>query len=211
MRVENLKKLNKHQRRRRSIDLSRKVKSRLIEKGIDVHGCENWPELYRAYTSQTGRKAEDCPRKAKHDLLFFMENDGIWDMWSAFDSVSRNPIKTCLGSKRSFNSLRKVPFAKKERATQSQAQKFYQTHEWTSAKQQILQLYGLECMACNATPKGGAVIVVDHIRPLRFYWGLRLDLNNLQVLCSKCNRQKGSQSEIDLRPDPRMIKEVFAA
>lgn len=40
---------------------------------------------------------------------------------------------------------------------------------------------------------------VDHIKPVRKYWHLRLDPDNLQVLCADCNRAKGNWDETDFR------------
>lgn len=34
-------------------------------------------------------------------------------------------------------------------------------------------------------------IVVDHIKPISKHWHLRLDPDNLQVLCNDCNKGKG--------------------
>ncbi|MCZ6605441.1 MAG: HNH endonuclease [Alphaproteobacteria bacterium] len=41
---------------------------------------------------------------------------------------------------------------------------------------------------------------VDHIKPLRRYWELRLASRNLQVLCGGCNHGKGNRDEADWRP-----------
>jgi 5-methylcytosine-specific restriction endonuclease McrA len=48
----------------------------------------------------------------------------------------------------------------------------------------------------------GALIVVDHIRPLRKHWHLRLDPANLQVLCSDCNMGKSNSDVTDWRTTP---------
>ena len=46
---------------------------------------------------------------------------------------------------------------------------------------------------------------IDHILPLRLFWDKRLDENNLQVLCSKCNKKKGN--EILSKYEIKQIKE----
>ena len=33
-------------------------------------------------------------------------------------------------------------------------------------------------------------MVADHINPVRFFWDQRLDENNLQILCRRCNEAK---------------------
>lgn len=77
---------------------------------------------------------------------------------------------------------------------------FYRTPEWKRARIDALIRLGRRCGCCGATPETGAVLNVDHIRPLRFYWNLRLDPDNLQVLCSDCNEGKGNRLEVDFRP-----------
>ena len=34
---------------------------------------------------------------------------------------------------------------------------------------------------------------IDHIKPLKTHWNLRLDINNLQILCKDCNKFKASK------------------
>lgn len=46
-------------------------------------------------------------------------------------------------------------------------------------------------------------IVVDHIKPISKHWHLRLDPDNLQVLCNDCNKGKGAWDETDYRPQSR--------
>lgn len=58
------------------------------------------------------------------------------------------------------------------------------------------------CCACCGSVDGP--FVVDHIKPIRRYWGLRLERSNLQILCDDCNRGKGSSDETDWR-DARFI------
>lgn len=76
------------------------------------------------------------------------------------------------------------------------AHAFYQTEEWKLLREQTLLKYGQICMRCK-TVRGS--MHVDHIKPLRKYWHLRADPNNLQVLCAGCNYNKGSRGETDWR------------
>lgn len=80
---------------------------------------------------------------------------------------------------------------------------FYKSYEWSKARYTILKKYGAKCMVCNAVPKD-CRIHVDHIKPLRKYWSLRLDLENLQVFCEDCNYGKGNWDETDWRPKPKV-------
>lgn len=57
----------------------------------------------------------------------------------------------------------------------------------------ILMRDGATCQLCGATPQDGAKLHVDHILP----WskGGETVVENLQILCDKCNLGKG-----DLEP-----------
>lgn len=84
---------------------------------------------------------------------------------------------------------------------------FLNSYEWRKLRMVALELYGPVCMACGATPKTGAVVNVDHIKPRRLYPGLALELGNLQVLCHQCNHGKGNWSMRDWR-SPENMKEL---
>ena len=61
-------------------------------------------------------------------------------------------------------------------------------------KQELIALYGNKCMRCESTTK----IVVDHI--ISRAKGGSNDLDNLQLLCWKCNKNKGVHKIDDYRP-----------
>lgn len=75
---------------------------------------------------------------------------------------------------------------------------FYKSKEWIEVREIILETYGRKCMKCGTMD---AIMNVDHIKPKRFFPKLKLDLNNLQVLCSSCNKEKGNKDHTDYRPD----------
>lgn len=77
---------------------------------------------------------------------------------------------------------------------------FLQTYEWRVLRMKVLKHYGARCMCCGATPSGGAVMNVDHIKPRRDFPHLALDFDNLQVLCHECNHGKGNWDRTDWRP-----------
>jgi 5-methylcytosine-specific restriction endonuclease McrA len=79
------------------------------------------------------------------------------------------------------------------------AQEFYASFEWRALRYHVLKELGARCLLCGATPQTGAIIHVDHIKPLRKHWDLRLARNNLQVLCHECNHGKGNHDETDWR------------
>tara|TARA_Y100000310_G_C20491646_1_gene719547 strand:+ start:67 stop:624 length:558 start_codon:yes stop_codon:yes gene_type:complete len=41
------------------------------------------------------------------------------------------------------------------------------------------------------------ILNVDHIWPIKYYWHLRLDINNLQLLCKECNYYKANNHPRD--------------
>jgi 5-methylcytosine-specific restriction endonuclease McrA len=76
---------------------------------------------------------------------------------------------------------------------------FLQTFEWRRLRMQALKKYGAKCMCCGATPAGGAVMNVDHIKPRKIFPELALDIDNLQILCHECNHGKGNWDMTDWR------------
>lgn len=91
---------------------------------------------------------------------------------------------------------KKAPI-KNIKASRKDKNEFYQSWEWKKLRFEILKLYGAKCMLCGATNQDSK-ICVDHIKPLGSFWHLRLDVNNLQVLCNDCNMGKSTE-EIDFR------------
>lgn len=75
-------------------------------------------------------------------------------------------------------------------------QQFYTSYAWRRLRMETIKRYGPVCMCCHADD---VVIHVDHIKPLRKYWELRLDPDNVQILCEVCNHGKGNWDETDWR------------
>lgn len=76
---------------------------------------------------------------------------------------------------------------------------FYDSWEWKRVRYEFIKDKERKCNCCGATPKNGVRIVVDHIKPIRHFWNLRMDSNNLQILCDDCNMGKGSSDQTDWR------------
>lgn len=76
---------------------------------------------------------------------------------------------------------------------------FLQSYEWRRIRMVALKKHGATCQCCGASPKTGAVMNVDHIKPRKLFPELALDVNNLQVLCGVCNHGKGNWDETDWR------------
>lgn len=77
---------------------------------------------------------------------------------------------------------------------------FYQSREWRLMRYEALRLHGGRCQCCGASPEDGRTVLnVDHVKPLRVFWELRLEISNLQVLCGPCNEGKGARHADDWR------------
>lgn len=77
---------------------------------------------------------------------------------------------------------------------------FYDSWEWKRLAYDVKMERGRTCECCGTKPSDGVRIVTDHIKPIRYFWNLRLDRSNLQVLCNDCNMGKGSWDQTDWRP-----------
>lgn len=78
---------------------------------------------------------------------------------------------------------------------------FYQSYAWRKLRYQTLNKYGRKCMCCGFTGPDRR-LHIDHIKSIRKFWHLRLDPDNVQVLCEDCNHGKGSYDQTDFRPSP---------
>ncbi len=87
----------------------------------------------------------------------------------------------------------------KVKPPKSKPANFYKSYEWRKLRYQVIKRDGGRCLMCGSAPEDGAVLNVDHIKPLRANWSLRLDPTNLQTLCGICNHGKGNWDETDWR------------
>ena len=85
--------------------------------------------------------------------------------------------------------------------SKDRVKKFYSSWQWARLRYRVLKERGCVCECCRATAAHGAKICVDHVKPVRLFWHLRLDAENLQVLCEACNRGKGSHDATDWRKE----------
>lgn len=79
------------------------------------------------------------------------------------------------------------------------SREFLDSWDWKKLRVQAFSLYGNKCQCCGATPRDGAKLHVDHIKPRKFYPYLALSIDNLQILCSDCNLGKGNLVDTDWR------------
>lgn len=101
---------------------------------------------------------------------------------------------TVVEGKRETWAIRRARTAKNNRMKE-----FYESYEWLKLRYKTLKAFGSVCMACKRPASDEVIIHVDHIKSVRKYWYLRLDPDNLQVLCSECNHGKGNWDETDWR------------
>lgn len=141
------------------------------------------------------------------DLLFrYMADNPVGDLnfkWADFFPERKAPTPLAPPKE----NIR-VKARKRKRIREREIAKrndFYKTWEWRTLRMEVLKKYGPVCQCCGATRgdvdiSGNPVrIVVDHIKPLSRNWELRLDFNNLQILCDECNMGKGAWDETDWR------------
>lgn len=80
-----------------------------------------------------------------------------------------------------------------ETVSKRQANAFYKTAEWKTLRAELKKSAGPICVMCSRDfKKYGLTKNADHIKPLMYAWGLRLDPENIQIICSECNKAKGS-------------------
>lgn len=65
---------------------------------------------------------------------------------------------------------------------------FYKSPEWKVLRKKVLEKLNRSCAVCGCKDH----LVVDHIKPARYYWKDRLNEDNLQILCNYCNLEKSN-------------------
>ena len=89
-----------------------------------------------------------------------------------------------------------VEITKLSNKTWKEAQSFYSSKEWKDCRKLFLEgKTNRECIYCQHDFLGNnpKKLNLDHIKPLRYYWDLRTDHSNLQIVCEECNKNKGSR------------------
>jgi hypothetical protein len=149
------------------------------ELGIDS------PMDYKRYL---GEKYNKMPRVANHMKLKYLlvtYNNKI------SCDLSKFPIKKIVVEN---PKPRVLPDLSKQTVPEDQLKSFYRSAEWKKLRYEAIRKYGQRCACCGAKPssENNVILNVDHIKPLRYNWSIRLDIDNMQVLCADCNRGKGS-------------------
>lgn len=106
--------------------------------------------------------------------------------WLIANQGATSAVASCFidGEYCSFTDANQLPISETPKTN------FYQTQEWRKLRYQALTTLDLKCALCGITKEQGATMEVDHIKPKSKYPDLKLDINNLQILCSDCNKGK---------------------
>lgn len=94
---------------------------------------------------------------------------------------------------------------------------FYKSREWFEARGRALARDKYCCVNCGASVKGPGLARVDHIKPLKERWDLRVTLSNLRTLCAKCDNARHSEKgsggveKVEIDPDGYPVTGVWAS
>lgn len=89
-----------------------------------------------------------------------------------------------------------------DRISRKEKVAFFSSRDWLKIRFKVLTTYPRKCMCCGSTEN----LHVDHIKPVSRYPELKLDFNNLQILCKSCNLGKSNIGTKDFRNNENQIK-----
>lgn len=116
-------------------------------------------------------------------------------------SLTSLKLMEALQQKERFELIKKTTGSKSESISYEEnfniichlpSEKFYQTREWRGLRYKVIRESDRRCQCCGASAENGAELHVDHIKPRSIYPELSLSQDNLQVLCSECNKGKSN-------------------
>lgn len=131
-----------------------------------------------------------------------------------FDTHSKSKPKGrkfCVGCKkrhRTGKGPKRKPQKKEipgSQVSEERLDNFYKSFQWRRARYEALDKNDGRCECCGRSKHEGIYLCVDHIKPLRYNWKLRIDPDNLQILCNECNHGKGAAHVRDWR-EPSLKK-----
>lgn len=165
----------------RRVDIVYILRKLAIERGF-VHNKVSFNDMFQSYVLKTGKK----PKKNQNKLSWLNDifESGSCEIMNPNSPYRRNPYK------RVYKERLKVNYEL------AQTKDFYASPQWKALRKKAIKKYGHNCLKCGKYEKS---IHVDHILPRSHYPEEALKLRNLQVLCSKCNREKSNKSYSDYR------------
>ena len=88
-------------------------------------------------------------------------------------------------------------------------QSFYKSSEWKNLRQDFLETQTNRI--CNYCKKDlslnlndSLTLNIDHIKPIKFFWNQRLNINNLQILCNECNKVKANNYSTGIKKEVKI-------
>lgn len=82
-----------------------------------------------------------------------------------------------------------------ESRTDKEYNTFYQSKKWKDIRQAVLQRDFYMCQECKRNGITTVGNIVHHIVELKDDWDLRLDMNNLETVCSACHNQEHKKTK----------------
>ena len=174
--------------------------------GIEVRAGSKLEEVFDDIVKSQGyqglvRLRLRAKRSLVHQAATIPAYRRPWFEKNCTKSFKKNSIKIARAMQHAANHktevaalwdfFRKIPEEQRTAIGGSPSAVFYKTHEWRKFRYMFISCFGAKCMACGATPKQGAVIEVDHIRPRHLYPEIAFRPDNLQILCEDCHAGKG--------------------
>lgn len=147
-----------------------------------------------------------CQRKARMEI----EAGGLKNFGRTATAI-RQPVIDMPIPKLRKPDVAPSPEPAKSQKREGKRSKFYKSWDWRTMRMEALKKYGPVCQCCGAkrgdiTTAGEPIrICVDHIKPLATHWHLRLDPENLQILCDECNMGKGAWDQTDWRDEGSIL------
>lgn len=132
----------------------------------------------------------------------FVENNGLYILESIGKKETKKYVTEEIKRKQKKESKKeKLKLIKNNSFNfdKYKSKEFLMTYEWRKLRMEAIKKYGNSCQCCGASPKTGAILNVDHIKPRKHFPHLALDIDNLQILCSDCNHGKGNWDQTDWR------------
>lgn len=75
----------------------------------------------------------------------------------------------------------------------------YFSEDFRRLRHEVFLRDGEVCVCCGATPGRETYLTIDHIKPVSKFPDLSMDIDNLQVLCWPCNKEKSNKHYTDYR------------
>lgn len=180
-----------------------------LEIALIVYGVSSDKETLNERAYDVVAKIRAMPLSKRRQL----RSDLVGEKLEQIKAVNSRLAQRTREDKKKARAERKKPqklkAAPRRRAkgapTKEMKEAFYRSWDWRTLRMEVIKIHGRRCACCNKTPdhtnSSGqpTVIHVDHIKPLSTHWKLRLDINNLQILCDDCNVGKGAWDTTDWR------------